>query len=302
MKIAVLYTCYNRKAKTLASLESVFYAVHYHNSHESQYYVEVEVYLTDDGCTDGTPEAIREKFADQPIHILKSCGNLFWAQGMCFAWNEALKRHSEWDYYLLMNDDTIANPLCFGELLKTHNYCANRYSKEGVYSGITCSPNDSHIITYGGDVILNKLTGKSRRFGRSDCPQMVDRTNANILLVPKSVVNKIGIFYGGFQHGRADNDYTMMARKKGIPVLITAEICGECHNDHERPEEIQKMIIGMTLAERKSYFNHPLHSTSDYLTMIRRNMPLRYPISWVFSMLQLYCPSVYYAINKIRGV
>lgn len=48
---------------------------------------------------------------------------------------------------------------------------------------------------------------------------MVDLTNANILLVPKVVVDKIGIFYEGYKHGRANNDYSLLARRKGIPVL-----------------------------------------------------------------------------------
>jgi len=302
MKIAVLYTCFNRKTKTLASLESVFYAVHYHNSHDFKNQIEIEVYLTDDGCTDGTPEAIRERFADKPIHILHSDGDLFWARGMCFAWNEALKRHSDWDYYLLMNDDTIANSMCFIELMKTHNYCVDKYSKEGIYSGITCSPQDPLVITYGGDVIPNKINRRQIRLGRSDRPQMVDVTNANILLVPKAVVDKIGIFYDGYQHSRADNDYAMMARRKRIPVLITASPCGECENDHGNPKDERAKIIGMTLTERKAYFKHPLHSSRDYLTMIRRNMPMRYPVSLIFSLLKLYCPQVYYRINGARGV
>lgn len=302
MKIAVLYTCFNRKAKTLASLESVFYALHYKNSHNFKHQIDIEVFLTDDGCTDGTSDAIREKFQDKPIHILPADGNLFWARGMCFAWKEAMKRHNEWDFYLLMNDDTVMNPMGFEELMKTHEYCRSTFEKDGIYSGITCSPDNPMEITYGGDVVLDKLTGKSKRLERGVNPQMVDRTNANILLVPKSVVDEIGIFYSGYQHSRADNDYTMLARRKGIPVLITAGVCGECANDHGDPEAIKSKIINMSLAERKAYFKHPLHSTGDYLTMIRRNMPLRYPISWIFSMMKLYCPKLYFKINGARGV
>lgn len=157
-------------------------------------------------------------------------------------------------------------------------------------------------ITYGGDVIPNKFNGRQIRLGRSSKPQMVDITNANILLVPKSVVDQIGIFYEGYKQGRADNDYSMQARKKGIPVLITAGACGACDNDHGSPEEIRKSIISMSQKERSAYYNNPLHCNSDYLLLIKRNMPFRYPITWCFRMLLTYCPKLYFKINGARGV
>lgn len=71
-------------------------------------------------------------------------------------------------------------------------------------------------------------------------PQMVDHTNANILLVPKEVVDRIGIFYEGYKHGCVDNDYSLLARRKGISVLITPGACGTCENDHGSKADFQK--------------------------------------------------------------
>lgn len=42
---------------------------------------------------------------------------------MRLAWNEALKRHDDWDFYLLINDDTDLFDDCFEELVDTHVYC-----------------------------------------------------------------------------------------------------------------------------------------------------------------------------------
>ena len=54
--IAVLLTVFNRKDKTLECLKHLYVqngiGVHY----------DIEVYLTDDGCTDGTPEAVNSLF------------------------------------------------------------------------------------------------------------------------------------------------------------------------------------------------------------------------------------------------
>lgn len=301
MKIAAIYTCFNRKSKTLASLKSVFDAVSYYNDNSADE-IELFVFLTDDGCTDGTSDAIQCEFSNHYIKISKSKGDLFWARGMCLSWNEARKNHDAWDYYLLLNDDTVINPNCFDELFRTNDYCVKTFGKQGVVSGLTCDPKDPSVITYGGDVILNKFNGNSVRLGRSSHPQLVDITNANILLVPRSVVDKIGIFYDGYKHGWADNDYSLLARRKNIPVLITADACGTCDNDHVRHDELKAKIKAMSLKQRIAYYNHPLHSTSDYLKYVWRNMPFRLPLSWLFRTMLTYTPELYFKINEKRGV
>ena len=301
MKIAVLLTCFNRKEKTLSCLAGLYESQRVYNERNSSP-IELEVFLTDDGCTDGTAQAVQASFAGKSIHILQGTGNMFWAGGMRFAWKEALKHHKEWDYYLLLNDDTTINAYCFNELMHTEAYSLDHYKQLAVVSGITCSADDPTKITYGGDIIPNKFNGRLIRLGRSSEPQMVDLTNANILLVPKEVVDKIGIFYEGYKHGRADNDYSMLARRKGIPVLITPGACGMCENDHGSKADFRDKVINMSQKERTAYFNHPIGCNQDYLTFIRRNMPARYPLSWLFRMMLTYCPKLYFRINGARGV
>lgn len=301
MKIAVLLTCFNRKEKTLSCLAGLYESQRVYYERNSSP-IELEVFLTDDGCTDGTAQAVKASFAGKSIHILQGTGNMFWAGGMRFAWKEALKHHKEWDYYLLLNNDTTINAYCFNELMHTEAYSLDHYKQLAVVSGITCSADDPTKITYGGDIIPNKFNGRQIRLGRSSEPQMVDLTNANILLVPKEVVDKIGIFYEGYKHGRADNDYSMLARRKGIPVLITPGACGTCENDHGSKADFRDKVINMSQKERTAYFNHPIRCNHDYLTFIRRNMPARYPLSWMFRMMLTYCPKLYFRINGARGV
>lgn len=297
MKIAALYTCFNRKAKTLSSIKSLFESLDDYNNKATES-IDIEVFLTDDGCSDGTAAAIRETFPNRVIHILQGNGNLYWAGGMRLAWNEALIRHKEWQYYLLLNDDTLILNRCIMEILSAEAYSKKTYNREGIISGITCSSSDPEIITYGGDVIVNRLTGKTIRLGKSKTPRLVDMTNANILLVPSAVVDEIGTFCKGYIHSTADVDYSMWARRHKIPVLITSEACGVCENDHHDADVDYQRIIKMTRAERKSYYNNPLHSSRDYLTFVKRNMPLRYPLSWFFSIMKINIPGLYFFINK----
>lgn len=297
MKIAVLYTCFNRKQKTLSSLEGLFTALKIYNQYANDKVV-VTIYLTDDGCTDGTSKAILDTYPDADINILNGNGDLFWAGGMRLAWKAALRNIDEFDFYLLLNDDTDIFGYCIKELIDTHEYCLTKYGKDGIYSGITCDKEDMNQTTYGGRIITNSFLGSAYKVSASGIPQLVHQTNANILLVPKSVVDKIGIFYEGFRHGNADYDYSMHARRKGIPVLVTAHYCGACNFDHPSGTELKNKILSMSKAERTSYFSNPLHSSKDYLIFIRRNIPLKYPITWIFRMLQEKFPKVYYFINR----
>jgi len=298
MKIAVLLTCFNRKFKTLNCLRSLYHALDLYNK-DVESRIELYIYLTDDGCTDGTGEEIRNNYSDKNITILQGTGDLYWAGGMRLAWNEALKKHNEWDFYLLLNDDVDLLDNLFSELLNTHKYCIDNYNELGIYSGITSSRTDHDKMTYGGCLWKNKFLGLCTRLHPNNKPQLCDMTHANILLVSKNVVEKIGIFYEGYCHGSADYDYSIKAKNKGIPVLLTANFCGRCDDDHYSASDVENKIKRMSSSERKEYFLSPIHSRKDYLIYIRRNIPLKYPFVYVCRILNEKCPKLYYWLSHL---
>ena len=296
MHIAVIITCHNRKEKTLHCLTNLFEAKKAYGHNE----VRLAVFLTDDGCTDGTAEAVDYLLDHHEIHIIKGDGSLYWAGGMRAAWREALKEKKRWDYYLLVNDDTYAFDNLFTEMIEAHRYCLRTYKRPGLYSGVTCAQGQPDVITYGGD--REDRLCRLHRVMPNGQPQLVDEANANLLLVPAMIVNEIGIFYEGYVHGSADYDYSRLARRNNIPVLITAHTCGECEYDHDSMRQEAKKLFSMSLSERRRYLNAPLHSDAEYLLYIRRNMPLRLPITLLLRKTRLYFPHIYYVFNKLRGI
>ena len=296
MHIAVIITCHNRKEKTLHCLTNLFEAKKAYGHNE----VRLAVFLTDDGCTDGTAEAVDQIFDRHEIHIIKGDGSLYWAGGMRAAWREALKEKERWDYYLLVNDDTYAFDNLFTEMIEAHRYCLRTFKRPGLYSGVTCAQGQPNVITYGGD--REDWLCRLHRMKPNGQPQLVDEANANLLLVPAMIVDEIGIFYEGYVHGSADYDYSRLARRNNIPVLITAHTCGECEYDHDSMRQEAKKLFSMNLSERRRYLNSPLHSDPEYLLYIRRNMPLRLPITLLLRKTRLYFPHIYYVFNKLRGI
>lgn len=296
MKIAVILTCFNRKQKTLSCLKSLFEA---RDNYSPK--IDLHIYLTDDGCTDGTADAIRESFPAENITILQGDGTLYWAGGMRFAWKEALKHDLKWDFFLLLNDDVVLTSNCFSELISTHNYSIKEKGMAGLYSGITYSTSEPRNLTYSGCVWTNMMSGKMRMLDQESKPQLCDVTNANILLVDRSVYDKIGIFYEGFIHGGADHDYSHQAKMAGFPVWVTANCCGYCDNDHLSSEELRQKLLSMSFSERKRYFNNPVNCIHDYILGTKRRAHKRWPLVAIGRYLNLYCPRLYFFLNDIRS-
>ncbi len=294
--IAVIVTCYNRKDKTLLSLSKLFHAADVCSLAE----IQLSIFLTDDGCTDGTADALKAMFAGKSLKIIQSDGTAYWAGGMRIAWLEALKESSKWDFYLLFNDDTMVLEDAFDEILRTHQFSLENYGKAGVYSGLISSLNNLNIITYGGKVYRRGFLGKSVNVIPNGRPVGCQMTNANFLLVSSEVVNKIGILDDAFKHACADWDYGIRASENGFPVLVSGNVCGQCDYDHDADKALYNKIKTMSISERKAYFNHPLHSTSDILSFMKRHNKLKYVLVYFMRIINIYFPKLYYWLNKVR--
>jgi len=296
IKISVLLTCYNRKAMTVSCLQKLMLVRNNYNERNFNK-IAVSVFLTDDGCTDGTPEAVRECMKNEDLHIIEADGNAFWAGGMRLAWSKAIKIGG-FDFYLLLNDDTDVWENLFDELLSANDYCLKMFGKRGVYSGNTTWKNDYTKMSFGGKKGNGIFIERFRWVYPNGTPQRCDIVNANILLVSKDVVDEIGILSGCYHHGAADNDYGMRANKAGFPVVITGNYCGSCDADnYDHRQECEK-LRKMSLAERKIYFSNPVHSIHDKYEFTKKWRKPFLPVLLFFHFLHLYFPSLYGKLMK----
>lgn len=277
--VAVLLTCHNRKAKTIACLESLYQAdipPAYH----------IDVYLTDDGSTDGTSEAVRKRFPG--IHIIKGDGNLFWAGGMRLAWKTAIEGKS-FDSFLLLNDDVILYRNFMLNLLETDSYSLTETGKSGIYSGAT-TDDITNEVTYGGSVIKqNHFLLTMQKLNPGQYPQRCDLVNANVLWVSGEVVKRIGIFDERYTHGIADYDYSMRAKKKNIPLWLASGVCGVCNHDHGK-----NWKTGVSLKERILWLKSPKGlAYSEYLFYVKRHFPLYFPYSFIMIWMKILFPFIW---------
>lgn len=205
--IAVLLTVFNRKDKTLQSLERLYKLLPLDG-------YQVDVYLTNDGCTDGTPEAVAELFPQ--VKIINAKGDLFWNRGMWTAWDTAAKT-KDYDFYLWLNDDTFV----YDNMLRGLIDSAVETNEKAIIVGATESTDHSEI-TYGGRLKDGKIPIPNGRLVK------VNHFNGNIVLIPQAVYSVLGNLDPYFTHSKGDFDYGLRAKKVGIDIYQAGEVLGEC--------------------------------------------------------------------------
>jgi GT2 family glycosyltransferase len=216
MKIAVVITCHNRKLKTLACLEALY------NCKLSEGYA-FEVFLVDDGSTDGTGEAVRTNYPK--VNVIQANGNLYWNRGMHLAWKTA-SAINEYHYYLWLNDDTqlYSNAL---EVVINSSIHENDCS---IICGATCSK-ASNKVTYSGFLLSHHKLLKP-----NGTNQPCDIFHGNFVLIPKAVFKEIGNLDWKFRHAIGDFDYGLRAKKTGIKCFIAPEFVGTCESNPTLPK------------------------------------------------------------------
>lgn len=215
--IAALLTCFNRKEKTLASLEALF-------NQEMPPATAVGVYLVDDGSTDGTSEAVQQRYPQ--VKIIFGSGSLYWGGGMRLAFETAMK--ADPDYYLWLNDDTILDPHALKTLLETSHRLTAETEKPVLVAASTRDPQTGQL-TYGGMI--------RRRWWRplnldplmpTNEPQPCLTICGNCVLIPRQIVQKIGNLDSAFVHYAGDWDYGLRAKNEGFGVWIAPGYLGTC--------------------------------------------------------------------------
>lgn len=219
-RVAVLMTSHNRRDLTLASLESLF-------RQRSVEDLDIEVFLVDDGCTDGTGEAVRARFP--LVRVLAGSGNLYWNRGMWLAFEVAMEEG--FDAYIFFNDDTIL----YKDALERMVSLARERIAVGVPTivvGSTRSPLTG-AQSYGG--FMKRTRGPVFQLemtaAHSSKATPCDTMNGNFVLIPTEVTAKIGNLERRFHHQFGDLDYGLRAKSAGFDLLAMPGYAGDCFDN-----------------------------------------------------------------------
>jgi GT2 family glycosyltransferase len=218
--LAVLLTCFNRRDQTIETLRSL-------GRQSARFKRRMHVILVDDGSRDGTGEAVLANFPE--TELIRGSGSLFWNGGMRVAFARA--QEIGFDYYLLLNDDTVLEPHCLDTLFET----AQQLEREGVASIVAASICDpvTGRRTYGGICRLRRWNGirDIKLEPLPDAPVRCDTMNGNCVLIPAAVARRVGNLEKGYTQQFGDYDYGFRATRAGLAVYIAPGYLGTCSNN-----------------------------------------------------------------------
>ncbi len=276
MHIAVLLTVHNRKNKTLGCLRGLF-------SQDNVSNCAIDVFLVDDGCTDGTSDSVKKEFPN--VHIIEGDGNLFWNRGMRLAWETAAKYNP--DFYLWLNDDTTLMSDSITRLLT----CSKQLQDKSIVVGSTYASKENKTLSYGG-----RLKTHNNPFVIPDSEHAIecDTFNGNIVLIPHSVFELVGFNDNYYHHSFGDFDYGIAAGLKGVKSYVAPGYYGYCTRNNPIPCFRRRCY---SLVTRYKILYSPLgYNPIEDFHLNRKYQPLCLCI-WYFIKLHL---NVLFTVDHIK--
>jgi GT2 family glycosyltransferase len=215
-------TAHNRKDTTVHSLQTLF------SCHLPQDF-SLDVFITDDGSTDGTADAIRAQFPQ--VNVLNGDGQLWWGGGMRLAMDAALAHG--FDYYLWLNDDVS---LYNDSLARAVNCAELAGTSDCLVVGSTRDPSSGKCSRGGARRVGWWRPMKFTIVEPTDELTACDTICGSFVVIPEAVAHKVGTIDPKFRHQLGDYDYGLRAVKSKCRLLVMPDFIGECPDDtHYQP-------------------------------------------------------------------
>jgi GT2 family glycosyltransferase len=208
IRLAIVAPVHNRRELTLQCLRSL--------SRIDRTGLDVLIFIVDDGCTDGTREAIEEDFPD--VKLVQGTGELWYTAGTNLGVGAALKHRP--DYILCINDDSIFDEKCIRQLIE----CARRHERS-VVGGLLLLWDTPHRVFQVAPV-WKTLRGGWQHWQEQtiwtipQTPWEVDLIVGNCILYPAPVFDEAGMMNPRISAQYGDAEYTTRLKKRGWRLLI----------------------------------------------------------------------------------
>jgi GT2 family glycosyltransferase len=223
VRLCALLACFNRRDKTLACLRALQASTGVDD-------VRMSAILVDDGCTDGTAEAVAAEFPwVRVLRVGASEEALFWCRGMHRAFSAALEMGH--DHYLWLNDDTMLERDAVARLLAASARLRRQVGAAVIVVGSTRDA-ATGTVTYGGERRPSAWRPfRVERLQPASTAQRCDSMTGNIVLIPADVALRVGNIDAVFEHSMGDTDYALRARRRGVQVWVDAGTHGACSDN-----------------------------------------------------------------------
>jgi GT2 family glycosyltransferase len=255
VRIAVVTPIHNRREITLQCLRSL--------SRITLNSIDADIFIVDDGSTDGTSAAIRKTFPD--VNIIEGNGELWYTEGTNVGIRAALKRGP--DFVLAINDDSIFDADFLEYLVET----ALRHPRS-VVGPLLLLWDEPHRLFQTAPV-WRTLEGGWKHWHEQTVWTVpstaweVDLIVGNCVLYPASVFRECGFMNSRRFPNFGDAEFTPRLKRAGYRLIIDPRSRVFC-----QPNEIHRRLRegNVFRVAKDLFFNlkHPSNLTRLFLSHI----------------------------------
>lgn len=211
-KILGIFTCFNRKEKTLSCIKGLI---------EENSGIDFSFAAVDDGSTDGTAEALEQM---ESVTVLHGTGELYYTGGMREGMKYAKQQGEKYDYVLLFNDDVVFYPNALEQMIE-------RFGENGtqVLVGAVCGSNGK--LSYGGAKRKSRFRPSFEIVMSKGERCLCDTFNANCVLLPWKIFSTAPIMDGHYRHSLGDFAYGLTLGKLGYEIEVVDYFVGVCDDN-----------------------------------------------------------------------
>ena len=278
--IGVVLATFNRKELTLRFLESL-------TSELNQASVGAKIFLVDDHSSDNTASEVRKLYP--MVTVIDGHGMLYWAGSVRRAMQDLETFLDDIDGILLANDDIEFEEGKLGGLVEL------AHTENAMVGGAVCTIEGAIEAT--GCRIRRLCPPKLLSLPVSDQLQKCDVLPAHVLYIPTNIYRKLGPFDEKFTHGHIDLEYSLRARRAGVPCFIAPGTTARIETIHHYQRDVMNLELSVSQLWWRIRFHPKSPPPDETIYYLRIISPFSWPI-WIVPYYRGYLVSFIRAVYR----